>query len=158
MPRYQLAGLARYVLNKSPTNHVVQDDVSTPLQRLEVEQITSHQFIRARVGVNAVLYETHWEGLSEPSWGREMDIHLSRFHFLHFCASIQDQSGHPTTADAEHGSGRHSSIGRPAGDTLYFRPPPLHNIVTSGIAVEIDLMYELYIVFQHFEALIYVHF
>ena len=51
---------------------------STPLQRLEVEQITGHQTVRGRGGVIAVLYKTHWAGLSEPSWEREMDFHLSR--------------------------------------------------------------------------------
>ena len=44
MPKYLPAGLTQYVLNnfskKSPPYHVTQDDVSTPLQRLEVEQIT----------------------------------------------------------------------------------------------------------------------
>ena len=41
------AGLTQYVLNKSskkpPPYHVTQDDVSTPLQRLEVEQTTDDQ-------------------------------------------------------------------------------------------------------------------
>ena len=44
MPKYPPAGLTQYVLNnfskKSPPYHVTQDNVSTPLQRLEVEQIT----------------------------------------------------------------------------------------------------------------------
>ena len=31
-------------------------------------------------GVVAVLYKTHWTGLSELSWEREMDLHLSRPH------------------------------------------------------------------------------
>ena len=41
MPTYLPAGLTQYVLNnfskKSPPYNVTQDDVSTPLQRLEVE-------------------------------------------------------------------------------------------------------------------------
>ena len=41
MHKYLQAGLTKYVLNnfskKSPPYHVTQDDVSTPLQRLEVE-------------------------------------------------------------------------------------------------------------------------
>ena len=65
------AGLTQYVLNKSskksPPYHVTQNDVSTPLQRLEVDQITGHQSVRGRGGVIAVLYKTHWAGLSEPS-------------------------------------------------------------------------------------------
>ena len=44
VPKYLLVGLTQYVLNifskKSPPYHVTQDDVSTTLQRLEVEQIT----------------------------------------------------------------------------------------------------------------------
>ena len=42
MLKYLQAGLTKYVLdkvfNKSPSYHVTRDDVSTPLQRLEVEQ------------------------------------------------------------------------------------------------------------------------
>ena len=39
-----------------PPYHVTQDDVSAPLQRLEVEKIISHQSVRGRGGVIAVLY------------------------------------------------------------------------------------------------------
>ena len=45
-------------------------DVSTPLQRLEVEKITRHQTVRGRGRVMAVMYETHRTGLSRPSWER----------------------------------------------------------------------------------------
>ena len=59
MPKYMRAGLTQCVLGKfskkSPTYHVTQDDVSAPLQRLEVEKITGHQSVRARGGVIAVL-------------------------------------------------------------------------------------------------------
>ena len=86
MPKYLPAGLTQYVLNNfsetSPPYHVTQDDVSTPIQRLAVEQITGHQSVRGRGGVIAVLYRTHLAGLSEPSWEREMDLHLSRPHIL----------------------------------------------------------------------------
>ena len=58
MPKYLPVGLTQYVLNivskKSPPYHVTQDDVSTPLQRLEVDQITGHQSVRGRGGVIAV--------------------------------------------------------------------------------------------------------
>ena len=71
MPKYLPAGLTQYVLDifskKSPPYHVTQDDVSTPLQRLEVEQIAGHQSVRGRGGVIAVLYKTRWAGLSELS-------------------------------------------------------------------------------------------
>ena len=46
VPQYLPARLTQYVLNnfakKSPPYHVTQDDVSIPLQRLEMEQITGH--------------------------------------------------------------------------------------------------------------------
>ena len=71
MSKYLPAGLTRYVLNnfskKSPPYHVTQDNISTPLQRPEVEKITGHQSVRGRGGVVAVRYETHWTGLSRPS-------------------------------------------------------------------------------------------
>ena len=86
LPKYLPAGLTQYVLNnfskKSPPYHITQDDVSTPLQRLKVEQITGHRSVRGRGGVIAVVHKTHWAGLSEPSWEREMDLHLSRSHIL----------------------------------------------------------------------------
>ena len=43
LPRYLLAGLTQYVLNnytnKSPPFHVFADDVSVPVERLEVDKI-----------------------------------------------------------------------------------------------------------------------
>ena len=64
MPKHLAAGLPQYVLNIFPNKsfpyHVIQDGVSTPLQRLEVEQITGHQSVRGRGGVIAVLYKAHW--------------------------------------------------------------------------------------------------
>ena len=60
MPKYLPPGLTQYVLNnfpkKSPLYHVTLDDVSAPLQRLEVEKITGQQSVRGRDGVIAVLY------------------------------------------------------------------------------------------------------
>ena len=71
MPKYLPDGLTQYVLNtfpeKSSPCHVAQDDVSTLLQRLEVERITCHQSVRGIGGVIAVMYETDWTGLSRPS-------------------------------------------------------------------------------------------
>ena len=52
--------------------HVTQDDVSAPFQRQEVGKIKGHLSVRGRGGVIAVLYKTHWVGLSEPSWEREI--------------------------------------------------------------------------------------
>ena len=95
MPKYLPAGLTQYVLNnvskKSPPYHVTQDDISTPLQPLQGEQITGHQSVRARGGFIAVLNKTHWAGLSEPSLVREMDFHLSRSHILRSWAGTPDQ-------------------------------------------------------------------
>ena len=63
IPKYLPAGLAQYVLNnfskKSPPYHVTQGDVSTSLQRLEVEQITGHLSVQGRGGVIAMLFKTH---------------------------------------------------------------------------------------------------
>ena len=71
MPKYLPAGLTQYVLNKfskqSPPYHITQDDVSTPLQRLVVEQTTGHQSVRGQGGVISVLYKTRWAELSNPS-------------------------------------------------------------------------------------------
>ena len=95
--KYLPAGLTQYVLNylskKFPPYYVTQDGVSTPFQRLEVEQITGHQSVRGRGGVIAVLYKTHWAGLSEPFWEREMDLHLSRSHILRYWAGTPGQDG-----------------------------------------------------------------
>ena len=95
MPTHLPEGLMQYVLNnfskKSPPYHVTHDDVSTPLQRLEVENISGHQSVRGRGGVIAVLYKTHCVGISEPSWEREMDLHLSRSHILRYWAGTPDQ-------------------------------------------------------------------
>ena len=95
IPKYIPAGLKQYVLNnfskKSPPYHIIQDEFSTTLQRLEVEQITDHQSVRGRGGVIAVLYKTHWAGLSEPSWEREKDLHLSRYHISRYWAGNPDQ-------------------------------------------------------------------
>ena len=65
--KYLPAGLTQYVVNnfsnKFPPYHVTQVDVSTPLQRLDVEQTTGHQSVRGRGGVVAELYKTHQRGI-----------------------------------------------------------------------------------------------
>ena len=38
-----------------------------------------------------MLYKTRWAGPSEPSWEREMDLHLSRSHILRYWAGTSDQ-------------------------------------------------------------------
>ena len=95
MPRFLPAGLTQYVLNnfttKAPPYHVTMDDVSAPLERLEVDHISGHQCVRGRGGVIAVLYETHWKGLLRPSWEREMDLQHSRAHVLRYWTGAPDQ-------------------------------------------------------------------
>ena len=113
MPKNLQEGLTQYVLNiffkKSPPHHVTQDDVSTPLQQLEVEQITGHQSVRGRGGVIAILYKTYWAGLSEPSWEREIDLHLSRSHTCVIGPEPRTSTAKPTASIAECGSGRQSA-------------------------------------------------
>ena len=62
------AGLTQYVLKhcckESPQYNVTQDDVSAPLQRLDVKQINGHQSVWGRCRVFTVLYRTLWVGLS----------------------------------------------------------------------------------------------
>ena len=71
MPKYLPVGLTQYALynfsKNPPPYHVIQDDVWTPLRKLQMEKITGNQSVRGRGGVIAVLYETHWSGLSRPS-------------------------------------------------------------------------------------------
>ena len=95
MPKYLPSDLTQYVLNsfsaKSPPFHVAVDDVSSPPERLEVEQITGHQLVRGRGGVIAVLFETHWAGLLSPSWERERDLRHFRRHILRYWCGTPTQ-------------------------------------------------------------------
>ena len=104
LPWFLPAGLTPYVLNstKSPPYHVIKDDVTVPIERLEIEKITSHRSVRGRGGVIAAFYETHWKDLLQPSWEREMDLQHSRQH------SLQYWAGAPLTA---------TSTGKPAVST-----------------------------------------
>ena len=112
MPKYLPAGLTQYLLNnlskKSPPYYVTQDDVLAPLQRLEVGKITGHQSVRGRGGVIAVLYKTHWAGLSEPSWEREMDLHPSHTHICLIGPALQISTAKPIAFSAGCGLVRHS--------------------------------------------------
>ena len=95
MPIHLPANLTKYVLNsfhvKSPPYHVTLEDVTTPPERLKVEQITGHQLVRGRGGVIAVLYETHWEGLLSPSWERELDLQHFRLQILRYWSGTPSQ-------------------------------------------------------------------
>ena len=74
-PKYFPAEMTQCVPNdvskRSLRYNVTQDDVSTPLQTLEVEKVTGRQQVRSRGEIIVVMYEMHWTDLSESSWGRE---------------------------------------------------------------------------------------
>ena len=53
--------------------------------------MTGHHSISGRGGVIAVMYETHWTGLSCPSWERKMDLQLSRQQILLYWAGHLNQ-------------------------------------------------------------------
>ena len=95
MPKYLSTGLTQYVLNNvsksPPPHHVTQNDVSIPLQVLEVEKITGHQSVRGQGGVIAVLYKKQWSGRSRPSWEREIDLQLFRHEILRYWAGTPNQ-------------------------------------------------------------------
>ena len=90
LPRYLLTGRTQQLLNsyttKFPSFHVTADDVSVPVERLEVDKISTHRSVRGRGGVVVVLYETPWRGLLRPSWERESDPRHSRQHVLEYWA------------------------------------------------------------------------
>ena len=56
------------------------------IERLQVEKTTSHRSVRGWGRVIAVLYETHWKELLQPSWERQMDLQHSQQHILHYWA------------------------------------------------------------------------
>lgn len=70
-------------MGKNLLTNVTEDDVSTSVERLEVESISGHQispFVVGRGGTVAVLYQTNCKGtdLFRPSWEREMSSTSSR--------------------------------------------------------------------------------
>ena len=95
MPKHLPAELAKYVLynlsKKSSPFHVTHDDVSTPLQRLEVEKITGHHLVCGGGGVIAMMYETHWTSRSRPPWEREVDLQLFRREILRYWAGTPNK-------------------------------------------------------------------
>ena len=84
-----------------------------PLQRLEVEQITGHQSVRGRGGVIAVLYKTHWAGLSKPSWERKWTSTSPTPTSCVIGPEPRTSTAKPTAFTAECGSGR-QSVSSPA--------------------------------------------
>ena len=76
---------------KYPPYHVIQEDVSTPLERLEVEKIIGHQSVCSRVGVIAVMYET-LDGTLSPILGTGNGPRiLSRWQILLYGVSTPRQ-------------------------------------------------------------------
>ena len=136
MPKYLPVGLTQYVLNnfpkKSPPCHVIQDAVSAPLEQLEVEKITGHKSVRGRGGVTAVLYKTHWVGLSEPSWEREMGLQLSRTHSLRYWASIPGQHRQTNRLSAGFALARYSVSFPGTTGNVFWRQTTLASHSRSG--------------------------
>ena len=83
MSKFLRDGLTQYFLNNftEPPPHIPRHSTRRviPFQRLEVENITDHQSVRGRGGVIAVTNETHWTGLSRPSWERAVDLQRSLY-------------------------------------------------------------------------------
>ena len=134
MPKYLPAGLTQCVLNnfpkKSPPYHVPQDNVSAPLQRLEVE-ITGHQSVRGRSGVIAVLRKTQWVGLSQPSFEREMDLQLFALTFCVIGPAFRTNTVKPTAFTAGCALARH---GVSFPETTAFLGTRLRLRPTRGVA------------------------
>ena len=66
---------------KSPLFHVTADDISVPVEPLELTRFAATGPFEAGVEI-AVLYGTHWKGLLRPAWERESDLLLFRQHIL----------------------------------------------------------------------------
>ena len=80
------AGLSKYVLHsftdKSPPFRPTTKDVVKSGIPVDIEKITGHQLVRGRGGKLAVMYETHWEGLSSITWEREIDLKNFSRHII----------------------------------------------------------------------------
>ena len=104
MPKYLPAGLTQYALNnfskKYHSYNVTQDDVSTSLQRLEVEKTTGRQSVRGQGGDIAVAYETYWTALSRPSWEREMDLQFFATRYYVTKPALRSSTAKPTVCTA----------------------------------------------------------
>ena len=58
---------------------------------MDIEKITGHQLVRGRGGKLAVMYETHWEGLSSITWEREIDLRNFSRYILEYWMSTPRQ-------------------------------------------------------------------
>ena len=95
IPKYLPAGLSKYVLHsftdKSPPFHPTTEDVAKSGIPVDIEKITGHQLVRGRGGKLAVMYETHWEGLSSITWEREIDLRNFSRYILEYWMSTPRQ-------------------------------------------------------------------
>ena len=60
---------AQHFFHKVDPYHVTRVDVSAPLQRLEVENITGQKTVRGRGGVISLLYKTKWNSPNHAGSG-----------------------------------------------------------------------------------------
>ena len=115
-PRHLPAGFTEYVLartsRKSPPFHATEDDVESfiEVERLEVDLIVAHQFVRGSGGKIAVLYETRWIGLTSSSWERETDLRRFRTAILRYWAGTPNQRG--STGNRRYQNMRRSAAAR----------------------------------------------
>ena len=96
--KYLPPGLSKYVLlsftDKPPPFHLTAEDVVKSRIPVDIEKITGHQLVRGRGGKLAVMYETHWEGLSSITWEREIDVkNFSRHIVEYWMPTLRQEKG-----------------------------------------------------------------
>lgn len=75
MPRYLPADFTDVLsTTNSPPYHITSDDVLPRLERLDVDRINYHRFVRGRGHARAIMHEARWMALYHPSWLREADL------------------------------------------------------------------------------------
>ena len=77
--------------DKSPPFHPTAEDVVKSGIPVDIEKITGHHLVRGRGGKLAVMYETHWEGLSSITREREIDLKNFSRHILEYWVSTPRQ-------------------------------------------------------------------
>ena len=95
MPKYLPTGLTQYVFNKLSKTPRRTTSLKTTFRLPSNGWRWSRSLVISlyggKVASSRCLNKTHWAGLSEPSWEREMDLHLSRSHILRYWAGTPDQ-------------------------------------------------------------------
>ena len=98
-PVHLPAGLTSYVLThfaaKSPPFHATMADVESDdrMERVDLETISAHRFVRGRGGKIAVMYLVRWAGFTRSSWERESDLVHFRSAILDFWTGKPKQEG-----------------------------------------------------------------